>query len=246
LIYVYYDGNNEKIIHYINQKENVIYKKYKNFDLDFDVNYGVVKSDKTYFKYFLWTDEFRDFDKILFLDVYILVLGSLDELFQKNEFFIVSDHSINYRTTIFPYGFKDDEKLIKLLSEDGFVYPIGQDSMANVGVLLVSNKYRTKSHLDKLVYFTRRYNKYLQFGEQSAISLWCTHNNIKYSYDYRYNLQILHFYTNLANDPEIIDNARILHFSYYKPDYLDTLIQAQDLIKIAYNKYQQYNIDDIR
>jgi len=246
IIYAYYDGDNEDIINYLNHKENVVYKKYKNFEFGFEINLGVVGNPKIYFKYFLWTNEFKEYDKILYLDVDTLVLSTLDELFQKDEFFIVSDHSVNTSTTIFKPQYKDDVNLHKLLSEDSLKYPEGQDSMANAGVVLLSRKYRTKKHFDKLLYLTKRYNKYLQFADQSAISLWCIHNKINYSYDFRYNLQILHFYTNLIEKPEILYNAKILHYSYYKADYLGNLIQALDLTKFSYHKYLQYKKEEIK
>ena len=240
LIHAYYDGADEKILNYLESKENIEYRKYEDFAFTFDVNLGVVPSQKIYFKYFLWSDKFSEFDKVLFLDVDLLVLGSLEDLFHNNDFYLVSDHSIDSHLTIFPPEYEEDPALVAMLEEDQLTYPKGPDSMGNVGVILVSRKYRTKKYLDQLVYLTTRYNRYLQFGEQSAISLWCIRNQIEYSLDFRYNLQVLHFYSDLAKKEGLLEQARIIHFTYYKPDDLPRLIQSMELIKNTYKIYLDY------
>ncbi|MBR9997341.1 MAG: hypothetical protein KFF73_00150, partial [Cyclobacteriaceae bacterium] len=56
VIHAYYKGNNEKIMQFIDQKDNVVYKKYREFKFDYDISLGAVGSPIIYFKYFLWTD----------------------------------------------------------------------------------------------------------------------------------------------------------------------------------------------
>lgn len=160
-----------------------------------------------YQRFNLWTEQFDEYDKILYLDVDMIVLKPLDHIFASNEFYICSDHSLKAR--IFYDG---AEKIVgDMLLEDGIVLPEGMDAMANAGMFLIPKQYRSAESYAKLLYLARRYHQFGAFADQSIISLWCLSENIPFSKSYEDNFQIRFFYFDEINIP--LKKINILHFS---------------------------------
>lgn len=221
IIVVYYDGDNEEFIEYLNSIGNLIVHVLNNncfglIGLDVKaVDLGVVNNLKVYYKYLLWTSIFDEYDKILYLDADTLVLNSLEELFTQDDFFAVTDYSESDDYKLFRREFVNCDTLRSILDQDGLHYPKGVHDMINAGVFLIPKVYRTEFHLRELIAVTYKYSKYMTFADQSAISIWCHKNGIKIQRNYYYNFQVS-FYTKILQN-FLHDKIRIIHFSWCKP-----------------------------
>jgi len=172
---------------------------------------GPVGNDIVYQRLWLWSDRFDDFGNILHLDVDTLVLGSLDPLIRKADFFAVSNHEPTAGGRIFGTTDPGDRDLGRILCGDGLDFPGGMDHMVNAGVFLIPRRYRSGSRFEEIVGITNRYRAFLAYADQSAISLWCLLNRIEASTDYAFNYQ-----TPFLTDPTVrvaFADVRILHFS---------------------------------
>jgi lipopolysaccharide biosynthesis glycosyltransferase len=235
-----YDGDTPEDLTFLNRFPRLTVMKYFE-DREF-VNglplFRAVNTPKVYFRYNLWSGMFDDYDSILHLDVDTLILGSLDEMFD-DRFYIVSN---NDSVSIAPVHDWDgvftniDSEIASMLRDDGLFFNISvyPPNMANAGVFVIPKRYRTPHNLDRLRYLTKRYAKYLQFADQSGISLWCADQQISYRYDFRFNLKLPFYrhngkYLNHGHShgvprygesdiSDLIKNVRILHFTRHKPD----------------------------
>lgn len=172
---------------------------------------GPIGNVAVYDRFMIWTGEFEDYDRVLYLDADTLVLHPLDDLFDTEGFFAVVNHEPTEYVRIFHPDQADNPDLRRLLREDGIEFPHHMDDMINAGVLSVPKTYRTEEHLNLLLELAQRYGSLLHYADQSLLSLWCRMNHISPSKDYRYNFQSPFF-----GDPDIsvsFAEIRILHFS---------------------------------
>lgn len=217
-----YDGNDEDVLTFLDRVPNLTSLTYNLDFLDFTkFSPDVAKLHKVYFRYILWTDRFSEYDTILHLDVDTLVLEPLDYLFLQNDFFAVYDHT-PFGLSVFKKSYYHDQNLIQELRNDGFEFMPGDCRMMNAGVFTIPKKYRTRENFKKLVDFTVRYEKYIMFYDQSAISLWCYYMGIHFSEQIEYNFQVC-----FLNNPKIFYDLlhkrsdfkiHLVHFSWWKPD----------------------------
>jgi|GEM_PF-1217750 len=220
-----YDGSDPAVLAFLDAVENLERVPYEQDDARLPgIHLGVVNSPKVFHRYLLWSEKFDAYDAILHLDVDTLVLKPLDALFETDEFFAVSDHSNTPAYRVFRAGLEQDQQLLAMLAEDGLPFPGGQDDMINAGVFVIPRRYRTRAQYDKLWELTRRYNSYLLFADQSAISLWCHLNGIRIATDYRFNFQAWFFYSDhffydgFFGPAFSVDDIHVLHFSSWKQD----------------------------
>jgi len=213
VLLINYEGNNENTLNWIRDLTNTqfhsLVKNLNNLNVK-----GPVDSILVYDRYYMWTDQFNDYDNVMFLDVDTLVLNDISHLFKTNEFYIVTNHSSLPHMSIF--GNNQSELLLNKLRTDFIKYPVGMHSMANAGMFIIPRKYRTQMYLDKLIYFTVRYNNFARYADQSFISLWCHYFNIPISKEVQYNYQS--DFTTDKNIPYNVNlNISIHHFSGIKP-----------------------------
>ena len=223
-IIIYYLGAGQDIKKKMRAYDNV---KLVNYQLDIEklkgLSLGVVNNPAIFVRYALWSSDFDEYDNILHLDVDSIILKPLDSLLHKSDFFCVSDHSNTPQYRLFDPE-KYDKRLVKMLAQDNIdFFPSNQDDMINAGVFLIPKKYRTKYYADQLWYLNKRYNKYLMFADQSAISLWCHLNRIPITKEYHFNFQVPFlfsdslFYSKFYCDFDL-ENIHILHFCWWKFD----------------------------
>lgn len=204
LILANYNGKSNSILTFLQAIDNL---KIINLRESYSYEIGHMPSTIVFQRFNLWTDQFDDYDNILYLDVDIIILSSLDYLFNKDDFYIFSDHS--------PYAKifrqQDSPEIVDMLKEDNISIPCTIDSMANSGVFLIPKKYRTPMYYQKLIAIAEKYHRYVAFSDQSIISLWCLSENIVFHAEYENNCQIRFFY--YKDICIAIDDIRILHFS---------------------------------
>lgn len=192
-ILVYYDGNIQIVLDRLKVLDKIKLMPYDfltSIDIDIEVvNLGLVNNSKVYFKYLLWTDCFEEYDNVLYLDADTLILKPLDHLFLQDDFYIISDNTQSHNHRLFYPEKRNDKKLLRYLREDCFSYPSNRDDMANAGVFMIPKKYRNEENLRDLISLTVRYNDYLMFADQSAISLWCHKNSIVIKNNFEFNYQ---------------------------------------------------------
>jgi lipopolysaccharide biosynthesis glycosyltransferase len=251
VILLNYSGNQKIVADEYLSSEKIKILQLQN---DFNFTLGPIKNPIVYDRFLLWGEIFQGFDKILHLDVDTLVLRPLDDLFQ-DDFFITSDNHISARSlTIHDQRIQhqltptDIVACHKLLKEDGLQSMHNPHAMANAGVFLISKKYRGQHQLNSLIRLSGRYDKYLAYADQSAISIWCAQNNIKPSLDFKFNQQIRF----LLDQKGSIDDTHILHFSgeakFYdqlilNPNHTEIYRQC-DLLRLFYRKTR--NLTDLQ
>ena len=151
---------------------------------------GSLNSKEGVLKFFAWSPTFEHYDKVLYLNTYCLVFGSLHHLFESNDFYIISDLPINALISrIFKPGYQNDSELDRLLKEDGLTHELVQQKMANAGVIMIPPRFRTNKNWIELWQIFKKYNKYLLLGDQSAISIWCALHDIQVKNEYENNFQ---------------------------------------------------------
>lgn len=182
-----------------------------------------VLSEMVYYKYLLWTDLFDEYDNILHLDVDTIILSSLNDLFEKNDFFIVKNNLYFKEIQVLNSNKENRDMLSKRLSAMGLHFP-QQEDMVNAGVFLIPKRYRTPEYFYSLLSITQKLSPYLKYADQSALSLWCLLNRIKPSEDYSYNYQTPLFnkffmprYKNTGSifslKKNILNSIHIIHYS---------------------------------
>jgi lipopolysaccharide biosynthesis glycosyltransferase len=192
--------------------------------------HDAVPSKMVYYKYLLWTEDYDEFDNILHIDADTLILSPLDELFEKNEFFVIKNNIPFKEVRILPESKTYNDIRDKKLQKHDIRLP-EHDDMINAGVFVIPRKYRTMDHLKTLIDITNDFGHLLVYADQSALSLWCMKNDITPNEDYQYNFQIPLFdkffkpryksigsYLSLKKD--ILNKIKIVHFSGpIKPNY---------------------------
>lgn len=209
----------ENMIKFLKNQKNLKIMEFKEDKaLTETLDLGPVDSPTIFLRYMLWSNQFDEYDNILHLDVDTLVMKPLDDLINQEDFFVTPNHEYFDFVRVFRKEQKDDPKLHTLLKKDILKYPDGMDDMCNAGIFVIPKKYRTKKYYNKLVQLTKRYNDYLQYADQSAISLWCRHFKIPFQAKYEFNFQ-----TPYIEMPDVhvpLEDAHIIHFSSeFKPDH---------------------------
>lgn len=256
-ILVCYDGCDPSFIEYLEDFEDLkIIPFIKDLPIFKDLD---IKDDielKYFYRFLLWTDYFDGYDKILNLDMDTLILGSLKDLFEYEDLFIVSDHPILPDIRIFDIKSKNDPDLKNKLNQDEILFPDNMDDMANGGVYLLPKKYRNKETLNELLRIKNKYDKYISFNEQSIISLFCLINDIEYSDSFEYNFMLPFYYIDFTgklkirypgysipdfgNDStEFLKDIKILHFPGERKPDTDLFIQFEQ------NGGFRYKIQDL-
>jgi lipopolysaccharide biosynthesis glycosyltransferase len=210
---VYYQGSNGEVMQFLSSFERLTLVTETDLtSIEDGFNLGEVNNKAVYFKYLCWNREFAQFRNILYLDADTLVLKPLTELFETQTFYAAPNHDSLPSVRIFDPATLSDTQLVTLLSQDELTLLENMDDMCNAGVLLIPEAYRTANHFNQLLNVTRRYNRFLQYADQSAISLWCKLNKIEYSNNFSFNFQSIHFGCNDLRSYSLND-IHILHFS---------------------------------
>lgn len=257
-----YDGNNQRVIARLKETTNL-----RQIELNhtYGFNTGGIPSNIIFQRFNLWTHQFDEFDKILHLDVDMVILKSLDHIFEKEDFYIYSDH--NPHAKIFSNS--NDTYLLQSLKEDKIAICNTIDCMANAGVFLIPKKYRTNDYYQSLISLANKYHAYAAFADQSIISLWCHQSEIGIHVDFENNCQIrflcdknlrinvekisiLHFSGeakyinkstyqsgNLQSALDIYEAANAIRFFYRKPRFeIDELEELKTNLETAYKNHK--------
>lgn len=232
---VHYDGFDSVRAEWLRKRSDI--RLFLHPKLSINLNsmhyHKAVQSRMVYFKYLLWTDQYDEYDNILHLDVDTIVLSTLDELFEQNKFFVVSNNISFKEVTILPRDRKGMALAGYWLGYHGIKKP-EHDDMINAGVFVIPKSYRKEKYLNSLIEITNDFKNLLVYADQSALSLWCIKHSILPSKEYQYNFQIPLFdkffrsrykgelspgsYFSLKDD--ILNKIKILHYSGpIKPDY---------------------------
>lgn len=209
---------------------------------------GPLSSKAAFMRIFAWSSVFKDYDKVLYLDVDCLVLGSLDHLFEKDDFYMVKDLTIDPSSEfwIFKPGNAHNRELRDLLKEDGLAYEDVHYKMSNAGMFIIPKRFRTEANSKMLWRIARRYGEFLMLGDQSIISIWCTIHNIQGKKEYENNLQTTGlFYFSMELPIKKLkkkNGIKIVHFNAIKPhtDILERFRSNYMVYDQSYKKYQYY------
>jgi lipopolysaccharide biosynthesis glycosyltransferase len=248
----FYDGNRKPIKQFLQTVKNLKIIPYDETFQDLrGVNLGRINSKKVYFRYILWTTFFDDYDSIIHLDADTIVLGPLEDLLFREDFFCVADFTLGF-DRLFDFKFRNDKKLIKRLSDDSLSTDPCSLQMMNAGIFVIQKKYRTTEQFDRLWHFTKRYNAYSQFADQAAISLWCYHNKIPFSLEIEYNFQIPFllnstvFINIIAKKNFSVDRLKIMHYTWWKTEsaFYKSFIECAKFITTLDRKVEAMRISN--
>lgn len=159
----------------------------------------------------LFGEEFSDYGNILHLDVDTLLLRDPRHLFAGDDLLVADNRGEMFGDYGSPFvrGFYEDGfKLLPLLDEDGIAL---SHRMVNAGVILIPPRYRRREVLDELWYLRERYARYLQYADQSLLTLWLAKNGIEPKLDIRWNFHPPHFLIPVLGVPA--SEIGILHFA---------------------------------
>jgi lipopolysaccharide biosynthesis glycosyltransferase len=216
-LFIHYSGADRRVNRFLKSVPNL--KRIASIDipgLSDTIDLGEVDSKTVFDRYIAWGDFFTEYENVLYLDVDTLILRPLDPLLDTDDFLIVDNCEPTEYVRIFHPDKLRDPALLALAEEDGFEHFQGLHDMANAGVFVIPKKLRSRQALEELVALTNRYASYLNYADQSAISLWCHSNKIQISKLYEFNYQITFFKSELSKK---LDDIYVLHFSSRrKPD----------------------------
>jgi lipopolysaccharide biosynthesis glycosyltransferase len=228
ILLVHFAGWNPDMIEWLKAQKDIRF--YPTRDLTINLvspgYHKAVPSKMVYYKYLLWTNNYDEYDNILHLDVDTLVLSPLDELFEKDDFFVVANNIPFKEVRILPPDKENKSTIESYLKRHHIRQPEHED-MVNAGVFLIPKSYRKKGYLESIVNITNDFGKLLVYADQSALSLWCIKHGITPSEEYQYNLQppiFNKFYTRrykkvlntglvFNKNKNVLDNIKIVHFS---------------------------------
>jgi len=210
-LFVYYDGTNERVLKFLQGIPNLkLVPTIEIPGISDNLSLGEVGSATVYYRYFAWGDFFDDFDNVLYLDADTLVLRPLDEILQVQEFFVVENREPTESVRVFSANDLRDETLRVLLEQDKLPTMQEVADMCNAGVFVIPKKLRSRQCQQQLIEITNRYNRYLNYADQSAISLWCRKNDIPFSTKVEFNYQVTFFNTEVQRR---LRDVYVLHFS---------------------------------
>jgi len=143
-------------------------------------------SNQTFYRRFLiFTDLYKEFDNVIFMDTDLIVGGDLSEVFASKDLFIVRDSYEKH------YGsesavIKNREQFKTQLQADGIEIPAYG---ANAGFFVLPKRYRTAENYNMLISIAEAYKDGLIWADQSILNLWMAKLNIKANEDYKFNFQ---------------------------------------------------------
>lgn len=117
-----------------------------------------------YARMLMWTDAFIEYDVLLYLDVDVLDLEPLDDLFETTSIRIFAEAYHGPNRVLY---YDRMEEWQPLLEEDGIADRIDQMA-ANAGVMAIARRYRTDVQYDRLEAIQARYEQWLAWGDQSV------------------------------------------------------------------------------
>ena len=168
------------------------------------------KADLFYGRFAIWGEAFADYDRVLYLDVDILVRGDLAEILEE-DFFMATN--VGAQELFLDGG---DPQLVRMLEEDGLAD--AASDVGNAGVLVVARKWRAAGQLDSIKSILHRYRDHLRFGDQTVLNLWMATNDLRPADSDRFNCQILQRLGEPGGRSRLHD-AGVLHFSGFLPSH---------------------------
>lgn len=221
-----YHGENSRVATFIQGLNNV---DLVDAELDMDkysrLNLGHIGSPMIYGRYIIWSSLFDAYDKVLYMDCDTLVLKPFPELFEKDEFFALYDNAGKFLFNELAY---QNDEFLSRATEDGIAPDVVNRLMINSGLLLVPKKYRTPANFDLINQLSDRYSPFIEHSDQSIISIWMYLNNLRISCEYEYNFMIDRITRPTLGNVRL-DEAKILHFSYWKPNKnIESLFKKND------------------
>lgn len=219
----------EELINFLRPIERL---KFKIFD---NTIHETFNNNIVYQKFSLFIDSYFDeYDKIIYLDCDTIVMKSLDDIFKKEEFFIVSNFENAPHINVF--GNLRNEKINETLQNMYLVYPENEWSMCNAGMFMIPKKYRTSIYFNHLIKIERNFRDWIKYEDQSILTLWCQYFNIPISNEFKYNYQ-----TTFDSLDFEKNDLSIIHFSGIKPDKKEFLkwnwINNHDSLKNLFENY---------
>ncbi len=214
---------------------NTLNNKYKNFNLHFiNVNKNLFKNIKltidyisieTYFRYIL-ADLLPDLNKVLYLDVDLVVNGNLQNLWNTNinDFYCAGIDDINFNT-------KDYKQTIDLDTEDTYI---------NAGVILFNLEKIRKNNITKQYFLNNeKYKDKIKYQDQDIINITLKKQIKKIDYIFNFTSKTRKIYKNLTK------NAIIIHYVGPRKPWK---VFSLNTLKILYyyylslSPYNKYNI----
>lgn len=158
----------------------------------------------SYARFLIWTQRFDAYETVLHLDTDLLILGSIQELFETRDFLIFPE-TYEGEDAVF-YDPRDPE-LVSRLAEDGIQ---NLPQAANAGVFAVPRAFRTPENCELLTNLIDRYGKFIKWSDQSILNLWMARRGLRVTDDLRFNFQ----HRLLARaTPRDLRNTRIIHLN---------------------------------
>lgn len=235
-VLIYYEDLTDEFQTYIKELEGFELVHKDMFEIN-GFNLGPVANKIVYFRYLLWTNEFKDYDKVLHLDVDTLVLGDLDGLFEADEFLIFNNNEILDGVHII----EKTQEAQEALNNFGIDYDVfNPPPFANAGIFIIPKRYRTKEYLRQLITISKVLSPHLCYADQSAINLWMIQNSIPVLNKIEYNFQP-HFF-NYDNNEYELEDIKIIHFAAKKVDTIQFVLwwRMKNLGVDFYNLYRKY------
>lgn len=219
-IYIYCEDKESyrclRLLHRYILLSNMKVKGLVNYKVHKDVPFFIV-----YYKYLLFTDIFDDYENVLYLDSDVIVNKDITSfVFNTKDFFVVKNNFYSKEVRILnPFS----KVLLDSIGLSIKNYNNIKD-MINAGVMLVPKKYRNSYYYESLIDITNKLADFLEYGDQSALSLWCLRHNIKVSEDYGYNYQMPVYnkwfmprYKNIKfyffYNKNVVNDISIIHYS---------------------------------
>ncbi len=170
-------------VNYINVDKNI----FKNFNITIDYI-----SIETYFRYIL-ADLLPNMEKILYLDVDLVVNGDIKNLWNENieEYYCAAVEDINFDVNEYKYKIGLDK----------------DDIYINAGVILFNlKKMRDDKISEKFFENNNKYKNLIKYQDQDIINITLQKNIKKIEYIYNFTSKTARIY------PKLVKNAVIIHF----------------------------------
>lgn len=177
-------------------------------------------SPLVFLRFALWTSEFDDYETILHLDADCLVLRPLDYFFDLDRFLMMECRGAAFGDICAVFNRRVSEAnfaTLDLLRADKLDFP---RQMGCADVFFLPRRLRTPQQHELLWYLHDRYRNYLQYADQSVLTLWMMKNEIPF-----YEEKVFNFQPHFVRAPDITASAAdayVLSFSSArKPDTVE-------------------------